>query len=101
MQGNASTVLLSRKRPFPNRDIPACKTESTPVLSAAVRLRLSFIAKNCNYSHSFRIRKLKTALVRLVSGERKETEVALWHFPGLISNQGVVQCVNSLRDLRP
>ena len=100
MQGNASTMLLSRKRPFPNRGIPACKTESTPVFPAVLSLRLSFIAENYNYSHGFRIRKLKTALVRLVSEERKENKVALWHFPGLISNKGVMQCVNSLRDLR-
>ena len=101
MQGTASTLSLSGKRQFPNRGIPARKTDSSPVFPAALRLRLSFfIAEKCNYSHRFRIRNFKTALVRLVLGEQKETEGALWHFPGLILNQGVVQCVNGLWDLR-
>ena len=101
MQGNASTVLLSGKRPFPNRGTPARKTDSSTVFPASLRPQLSFFtAGKCNYSHGFRILKLKTAQVGLVFREQKETEGPLWNIPGLIWNKGVVQCVYGLWDLR-
>ena len=54
MQGNASTVLISGKRPFPNRGIPARRTGSSTVFLAPLRLQLSFFtAGKCNYSHRF------------------------------------------------
>ena len=101
MQGTASTLVLTGKRPFPNRGIPASKTDSGTVFPASLRLQLSFFtAGKCNYSQRFRIRKLNPAQVLLVFRKQKETEGPLWHLSGLILNQGVVQCLNGLRDLR-